>query len=97
MLTPYDSPALRYRSSVYPMSWHGRVPRRVVMDRTVRADLWRPRKQLPVAIAGTLFDVWVDQHGCVVVLFESGEVLDLIHAWDFTIIEWHEKGEPIHG
>lgn len=97
MLTPFESPALISQSGSYPLAWQGKVPKRVRIDRTVRAGLWRLyKRRLPVAIAGTFFDVWVDQHGNVVALFETGEVLDLPHAWNFTIVEWHEKGEMIH-
>lgn len=96
MRSPFDSPALAYQSKFYPEAWQGKVPARVRMTATARSFLRFCLKRTPVALAGTLFDVWVNSNGHVVVIFETGELLGVDHN-KVDVVEWHEKGDEIYG
>jgi hypothetical protein len=102
MTTPADSPALKFRTFLYPAAWNGQVPMRVRMIRTVRSygpltnhQWWvggRSRAAI-VAIEGYEFDCWTGSSGEIAILFLTGEVL-VLKPDEFTVIEWHE-GEKV--
>lgn len=87
-LTPDLSSALHGQSpTMYPCEWRGRVPRQVRMVRTVRPML----NNRPVAICGTIFDVFVSWTGLVILLFATGETL-CVATDAFVVVQWHERG-----
>ncbi len=94
MNTKFDSPALTEKSDSYPASWHGKVPSRVQMNKTVKSDLpWLDRKRL-CAVIGHEYDAWVNRHGALCAIFDDGDMLGL-KPYEFTVIAWHEDQQTL--
>ena len=90
--TPFDSPALFWQAEEYPPEWCGRVPKRVVVVRTIRYGSWTIGQKQPIAIVGTIFDVFVASSGHMVLLFETGEGMNLDRPGTMIrVVEWHKR------
>ena len=88
------SPALFDQSDVYPKRYNGRVPRRVRMRCTVCPDdagtvIGQDGRY---AVADAAYEVWVNAHGAVSVIFDNGQLLG-VKSDEFEVIEWHEEND----
>lgn len=90
--TSLDSPALKVRSELYPASWHQRVPKRIVMAKTVRSDFEFivTREKRMIAQIGVEYDCWVNSNGAVCAILEDGDLLG-VKPYEFEVIEWHDE------
>lgn len=86
--TPYNSPALYFKHDCYPPAWAGKVPLRVEVVKKVTCVQLPEKAKLPIALPGTIFDVWVDSDGLVIALFESGEAL-VLTLNQMRVVDWH--------
>ena len=92
------SPALNWKSNrkgrnAYPANFRGRVPLKVKLAKTVKADLIHLApllgiKKNTVALKDNEYYVWVNSYGAVSAILENGEHLGLIPS-EFDITEWH--------
>ena len=97
MKTPFNSPALYLQSEIYPQAWDGRIPLQVeIIQKACCVPLSFGKVHQPIALVGTLFNVWVDWNGCVSALFETGEVIGL-RPHEFRVVAWHLKGDAVYG
>ncbi|MDD5367478.1 MAG: hypothetical protein PHQ40_00470 [Anaerolineaceae bacterium] len=90
--TPQESPALKYQSHLYPASWHGKVPLRVRMAKTVYPDF--PFLATGYfAREGEIYPVYVNSHGAVSAIIEtaSGSGGLGLRPHEFEIAEWHDQ------
>lgn len=83
------SPALQFQSEHYPASWHGKVPKRVRMAKTVRPDIPISESLGIAAKRQKEYEVWVNSHGAVSAICENGKRLGL-RPYEFEVIEWHQ-------
>lgn len=92
---PLDSPALKLRSNSYPVVWKQRVPKRVAMRHSVKADfpflLKSGLEEKMVAYSGQEYPCYVNSHGAVSLILPIGELLG-VKPDEFEVIEWHEVG-----
>lgn len=88
----YDSPALKLQSQYYPSAWQGKVPKKVRMLECVKSEL--PFPLFLVVYEGEEYLVWVNSHGAVSAILESGQLG--LKPNEFEIIEWHspQGGNP---
>ena len=93
MTTKFDSLALKNRSEHYPASWHGKVPSRVRMDKTVRSEMPFEKKRL-CAVVGQEYDAYVNSHGALCAIFDDGDMLGL-KPYEFTVVAWHEAQQSV--
>jgi hypothetical protein len=95
MKSSYESLALKGQSDSYPASWRGKVPKKILMAKTVTSESDIPGISvllgLPIvmAIKDHEYEVWVNSHGAMVAITPSGEIG--LKAYEFEIIEWHEE------
>jgi len=95
MTTKFDSLALKNQSEHYPASWHGKVPSRIRMDKTVRAsEMPFDRKRL-CAVVGHEYDAYVNSHGALCAIFDDGDMLGL-NPYEFTVVAWHEAQQSVN-
>ena len=84
------SPALTYQSEHYPASWHGKVPKRVRMAKTVLPDF--PANLTWPADSccdeGQECEVYTNSHGAVSARLANGKNLGL-KPYEFEVIEWY--------
>lgn len=90
--TIVPSPALAFQSEHYPAAWHGKVPKRVLMAKTVRPDfpanLTWPSDSC--CDEGQEYEVLVNSHGAVSARLENGKNLGL-KPYEFEVVEWHSN------
>lgn len=94
MATKFDSLALKSQSENYPASWHGKVPSRICMDKTVLSEMPFERKRLR-AIVGQEYDAYVNSHGALCAIFDDGDMLGL-KPYEFTVVAWHEAQQSVN-
>ncbi len=88
--TPNQSPAIGYRSRIYPVRFNGRVPRSVKVVRAIRSP-YIPGDSSPTIVPkGVICDCWVNSKGDVIALLKTAREIDL-HPDDFEVITYHEK------
>lgn len=80
------SPALTYQSDSYPASWHGKVPKRIKMAKTITSDF--PFPPVLRALKDDVCDCWVNSHGAVAAILCDGQRLG-VKPYEFEVIEWH--------
>ncbi len=80
------SPALKIQEESYPASWHGKIPARIRMDKTVVSELPFDPKRLR-AVDGCTYDAYVNSYGAVCAIFEDGRMLGL-KPYEFTVVVW---------
>ncbi len=89
-----SSPALEWKSDregtfSYPEHWHGKVPYKVKMLKTVYPDIPFLCKEDTVCERQKEYYAWVNSYGAVAAILENGEKLGLKPS-EFEIIEWHQ-------
>ena len=94
MNTKFDSPALAGQSDSYPASWHGKVPSRIRMDKTIRSEMPFTENRL-CAVVGQEYDAYVNRHGALCAIFDGGEMLGL-KPYEFTVVAWHEAQQSVN-
>ena len=95
MTTKFDSLALKSQSENYPVSWHGKVPSRICMDKTVRSEVpFEHGHGHLCAVVGQEYDAYVNSHGALCAIFDDGEMLGL-KPHEFTVIAWHEAQQTV--
>lgn len=88
--TPNQSPAIGYRSRMYPVRFNGRVPRSVKTLRAIRSP-YIPGDSSPTIVPkGVVCDCWVNSNGDVFALLKTAREIEL-HPDDFEVITYHEK------
>ena len=89
--TPYNSPALTYRSSHYPrFGFEGqeqRVPLRVRTTQDVHSDFPGLFGPPLLCLKDEIYECWVNSHGAVSA-FTDGGILGL-KPDEFTVVEYH--------
>lgn len=88
-ITKFDSLALKVKSEHYPASWHGKVPSRIRMDKSVTSDLPYTAKRV-CAVVGQEYDAYVNSHGALCAILGDRELLGL-KPYEFTVIAWHQS------
>ena len=83
----FYGPAVTEIASDYPAVFDGRIPKRIQMTKTVRADL--PGSNCPAALRGEQYACWVNQHGAVAACVGKHHRLGL-KPEEFFVVEWHE-------
>jgi len=85
-----QSPALKQKSSGYPPAWEGKVPLKVRVLTNVRSDL-PAFIAPPIAVyKGAEHYVYVNAHGAVSAIVESGNTLLGLKPAEFEVIQWHD-------
>ncbi len=99
-VTPFCSPALRFRSGHYPDRFNGRVPsavrtlRRVGPEGMICMTMSR-RKVLALNIpAGEVVPVWVNSHGAVAAILPGVGELGL-RPDEFDVVDWHDLAPEV--
>lgn len=86
-------PALKEKSTHYPVRWNGRTPKTIRMLREVCGDaicaFKTPGRCSPVAHKGTEYPAWTNSHGAVCAVFPDGEHLG-VKPREFEVVEWFE-------
>lgn len=80
-----ESPAIKEQSEHYPKDWERKVPKRVRMLKTVRAEI--PYGYRCTATRKKDYTVWVNIHGAVTAIMPDGKLG--LKPDEFEIIEWH--------
>lgn len=91
--TPFDSPALTYRSAHYPRNGfegaENRVPLRVRTTRPVHSDFGGIFGPPLLCFEGAEYDVWVNSHGAVAAILPDG--LLGLKPGEFTVVAYHDS------
>lgn len=82
-----DCPALHRQSEHYPARFRGRVPKRILMEKTIYPEC-PGMKPGTVARRDAEYDAWTNSHGAVCAVCENGEHLG-VKPDEFAVIEWH--------
>jgi len=82
-----ESPALKIQAKSYPASWHGKIPAKICMDKTVVSELPFDHNRLR-AVDGCIYDAYVNSYGAVCAIFEDGRMLGL-KPYEFTVVVWN--------
>jgi hypothetical protein len=99
MKNSHDSPALTEQHAGYPPVWRGRVPLKVRMATTVRADfpfiVINPRM---IAQKGKEYFVWVNSYGAVSAVIGDPASLETdllgLKPYEFEVVNWHTCQNP---
>jgi hypothetical protein len=86
-----ECPALRHQDKDYPARFGGRVPRRILMQRTVYPEC-PGMKPGTVARQGEKYDAWTNSHGAVSAVCGNGQHLG-VKPVEFVVIGWHDDGK----
>lgn len=88
--TPNQSPAIVYKSRLYPVQFNRRVPRSVKTLTSIRSP-YIPGDPSPTIVPeGVVCKCWVSSNGDVVALLKTGREIEL-KPEDFEVITYHEK------
>lgn len=91
-IVPLTPPALKRQSPAYPVRFDGRVPKEIVMERTVYPDPeLRPLRG--IAWKGHRYLAWTDEKGNVSALVPHGVTISplALAPQEFRVVEWFEQ------
>lgn len=86
-MVAFYGPACTAISKHWPERFGTRVPRRIRMLKTARADI--PFDPCPPAMKGVEYDCWVNSHGAVAACVSTAHRLG-VKPDEFEVVEWHD-------